>query len=256
MTLTGRVALVTGGARGIGRATALALAAGGACVAVNYRASREAAAVVVKEIENLGGSAAALQADVSVPDEAASLVERTMRELGGLHVLVNNAGITRDGLIFDLDIDDAWLVMKVNFGGVLNCTRAAIGHFMAQRDGSIVNVSSVMAEGGWTGESCYTASKAAINAFTMSSAVEFARFGVRVNAVLPGFTPTDLVGPLLARDKGKALLRQIPMRAFADVDQVARVIAFVAGPDASYMTGALIRVDGGFGGQLGIGRIG
>jgi 3-oxoacyl-[acyl-carrier protein] reductase len=256
MTLNGRVALVTGASRGIGRAAALALAAEGASVAVNYRSSHDQAAAVVKEIEHRGGRAIAIAADVSEPAEAAALVERAKQELGGLHVLVNNAGISRDGLIFDLDVDEAWRVLKVNFGGVLNCTRAAVAHLMSQRDGSIVNVSSVMAEGGWTGESSYAASKGAINAFTLCSAVEFARFGVRVNAVLPGFTPTDLVGPLLDRDKGKGLLRQVPMRAFADVEQIAKVIAFVAGPGASYMTGALLRVDGGFGAQLGIGRIG
>ncbi len=256
MILQGRVALVTGASRGIGRATALAMAAEGASVAVNYRSGRDEAAAVVKEIENLGGTAVAIQADVSEPAEAGAMVERTKQELGGLHVLVNNAGISRDGLIFDMDIDEAWRVLKVNFGGVLNCTQAAIAHLMPQRDGSIVNVSSVMAEGGWTGESSYAASKGAINAFTLCCAVEFARFGVRVNAVLPGFTPTELVGPLLDKGKGKALERQIPMRTFAAKEQIAKVITFVAGPGASYMTGAIIRVDGGFGAQLGIGRAG
>lgn len=255
-TLTGRAALVTGASRGIGRATALALAEAGAGVAVNYRTGEDEAVTVVKEIENLGGTAVAIQADVADPTEATNLVERTRQELGGLHVLVNNAGVTRDALIVDTDADEAWRVMKVNFGGVLNCTRAAAGHFMSQRDGSIVNVSSVMSEGGWTGESAYAASKAAINAFTLCSTVELARFGVRVNAVLPGFTPTDLVGSLLDKGHGKALLRQIPMRGFAHVDQVAQVITFVAGPRASYLNGALIRVDGGFGAQLGLGRIG
>jgi 3-oxoacyl-[acyl-carrier protein] reductase len=255
-TLTGRVALVTGASRGIGRATALILAAHGASVAVNYRTGQDDAAAVVKDIENLGGTAIAVQADVSEPTEAAALVEQTVQELGGLHVLVNNAGISRDGLIFDLDLDEAWRVMRVNFGGVLNCTRAAIGYLMTQHDGSIVNVSSVMAEGGWTGESSYAASKGAINAFTLSSAIEFARFGVRVNAVLPGFTRTDLVGSLLRTEKARGLRQQVPLREFADVDQIAEVIAFVAGPAASHMTGALIRVDGGLGAQLGLGRIG
>ena len=254
--MKGRMALVTGASRGIGRATALALAAQGASVAVNYRTGMDDAAAAVKDIENLGGTAVAIQADVSEPAQAAALVERARQELGGLHVLVNNAGISRDGLIFDMDADEAWHVVKVNFGGVLHCTSAAAGHFMAQRDGSIVNVSSVMAEGGWTGESSYAASKAAINAFTMCSAVEFARFGIRVNAVLPGFTPTNLVRSLLDKGKGQQLIRQIPVRAFADTEQIAQVIAFVAGPGASYMTGALIRVDGGFGAQLGAGHVG
>jgi 3-oxoacyl-[acyl-carrier protein] reductase len=254
-TLKGQIALVTGASRGIGRATALALAAQGASVAVNYRTGTDDAAAVVKDIENLGGTAVAIQADVSEPTQAAALVERARQELAGLHVLVNNAGISRDRLIFDMDLDEAWQVMHVNLGGVLNCTRAIAGHFMAQRDGSIVNVSSVMADGGWTGGSSYAASKGAINAFTMCSAVEFARFGIRVNAVLPGFTATDLVGSLLDNGKGRQLSRQIPVRAIANAEQIARVITFIAGPGARYMTGALVRVDGGFGAQLGIGRV-
>jgi 3-oxoacyl-[acyl-carrier protein] reductase len=185
---------------------------------------------VVKQIEHSGGTAVALRADVSDAGGATALVAQTIRDLGGLHVLVNNAGAAANGLIVDMNLDAAWQVMRVNFGGVLPCTQAAAGHFMAQRDGSIVNVSSVMAEGGWTGQAAYAASKAAINTFTLCGAVELARFGVRVNAVLPGFTPTDLVRPLLDRDNGAGLLRQIPMRTFADADQIAQVITFVAGP--------------------------
>jgi 3-oxoacyl-[acyl-carrier protein] reductase len=255
-TMKGRVALVTGASRGIGRATALALAARGASVAVNYQAAGDEAAAVVTAIENLGAAAVAIPADVSEPAQATELVERARQELGGLHVLVNNAGISRDSLIFDMDLDEAWRVMKVNLGGVVNCTRAAVGHFMAQHGGSIVNVSSVMADGGWTGASSYAASKGAINSFTLCSAVELARFGIRVNAVLPGFTATDLVEPLLGDGRARQLARQIPARAFADAEQIGQVIAFVAGPGASYMTGALVRVDGGFGTQLGAGRAG
>ncbi len=254
MTLEGRVALVTGGSRGIGRATATRFAAQGASVAVNYRAGHEQAAQVVKEIEELGGRAVAIQADVSDPDQAVALVEQARQELGGLHYLINNAGISRDGLIFDLGADELWNVMRVNLGGVVNCTKAVMTHFMSQRDGSIVNLSSTMALRGWTGESAYAASKGAINAFTVASAVELARFKVRVNAVLPGFTRTDLVDSLTEGDRGRALARQIPLRGFGDVEQIAQVICFVA--QSQYMTGSLVPVDGGFGAQLGIGRIG
>lgn len=255
MTLTDRVALVTGGSRGIGAATAKLLAAQGAAVAVNYRTGSDAAKAVVEEITDAGGTALALGGDVSDPDQAKDLVDRTVAELGGLHILVNNAGIARDGLIFDMQ-PAAWLeVMTINFGGVFNCTQAASGHFMSQGDGVIVNVSSVMGERGWVGQANYSASKGAINAFTYCSAVELARFGVRVNAVLPGFSPTDLIGDLIANGGGKRLERQIPMRKLAEVDQVAEVIAFLAGPGSAYMTGELVRVDGGFGAQLGIGRM-
>jgi 3-oxoacyl-[acyl-carrier protein] reductase len=248
-----RVALVTGGARGIGRAIALALAAEGAAVAVNYRSGREEAEAVVAEIVAGGGRAVALGADVSDPDAARVLVGRTIEELGGLHVLVNNAGIARDGLLYTMKPED-WLdVMRVNFGGTFNCTQAAMAHLMGQRSGAIVNVSSVMGERGWTGESNYAASKAAINAFTRCAAVELARFGVRVNAVLPGFAPTELVNGLLERDGGKGVKRQIPMRSFARVEEVARVAVFLASDDAAYMTGSLMTVDGGAAAVLGVG---
>ncbi len=167
---------------------------------------------------------------------------------------MNNAGIARDGLIYNLGPQYWWDVMRVNFGGVFNCTRAAMDHFMAQRDGCIINVSSVMGERGWIGESNYAASKGAINAFTRCCALELARFRVRVNAVLPGFTPTELVGGLLAKDGGRGIKRQIPWRDFANTEQVARVVAFLAGPDAGYLTGELVRVDGGASAALGLGR--
>jgi 3-oxoacyl-[acyl-carrier protein] reductase len=251
--LRDQVALVTGGSRGIGSAIASALASEGAAVAVNYRAGREAAESVVQEIRDRGGRAIALQGDVADYAAAERLVAETVGELGGLHILVNNAGITRDALVFNMEPDEWLEVMRVNFGGTFNCTKAAIRELMAQRAGSIVNVSSVMGERGWTGESNYAASKGAINAFTRCCAVELARFGVRVNAVLPGFAPTELVAGLLQRDGGKGVKRQIPMRSFAQVEEVARTVAFLAGPDAAYVTGSLMTVDGGAAAVLGVG---
>ena len=253
MKLEGKLALVTGASRGIGRAVSIALAAEGAAVAVNYRSGKEKAEEVVKAIEAGGGRAVAVEGDVSEFAQAQAIVEQSIEQLGGLHILVNNAGISRDALIFNMEPTD-WLdVMRVNFGGVFNCTKASLQQFMSQREGTIVNVSSMMGLRGWTGESNYAASKGAINAFTRCAAVELARFGIRVNAALPGFAPTDLVAGLLEKDGGKGILKQIPMRTFATVEEVAGVVTFLAGPDSSYMTGALLEVDGGVGTMLGVG---
>ncbi|HEY3869976.1 MAG TPA: 3-oxoacyl-ACP reductase family protein [Actinocrinis sp.] len=254
MTFQDRVALVTGASRGIGRAVAVTLAERGAAVAVNYRSREQDALAVVEQIEKAGGRAVAIGADVSDPAAARELVEETRRRLGGLHILVNNAGIAKDGLIHGM-APDAWLdVMRVNFGGAFHCTQAVAEHFMAQGDGAIVNVSSAMGERGWIGQSNYSASKGALNAFTRASAIELARFGVRVNAVLAGFTPTDMIDGILERDGGRGILRQIPMRRFAGPEQIATVVAFLAGPDASYVTGEILLADGGLSSQLGVGR--
>jgi 3-oxoacyl-[acyl-carrier protein] reductase len=174
--------------------------------------------------------------------------------LGGLHIVVNNAGIAKDSLIYNMDPGE-WLdVMKVNFGGTFNCTKAALQTFMGQREGVIVNISSVMGERGWTGESNYAASKGAINAVTRCCAVELARFGIRANAVLPGFAPTEMVSGLLEKDGGKGIIKQIPLKTFATVEEVASTAVFLAGPDSSHMTGALLTVDGGVSAQVGIGK--
>jgi 3-oxoacyl-[acyl-carrier protein] reductase len=252
--LQDRVALVTGASRGIGRAIAEQLAVEGAAVAVNYRSSEAQAQEVVEGIRSQGGRAAAVGGDVSDYGEAEAAVSRTIEELGGLHIVVNNAGISKDALVYNME-PTLWLeVMKVNFGGTFNCTKAALTAFMSQREGVIVNISSVMGERGWTGESNYAASKGAINAFTRCCAVEFARFGIRVNAVLPGFAPTEMVAGLMEKDGGKGIIKQIPLKTFATVDEVARTAVFLAGPDSSHMTGALLTVDGGVSAQVGVGK--
>lgn len=253
MNLDDRVALVTGGAKGIGRAICLALAGAGASVAINYRSSRVEAEELVRQIEAMGGKAIALAGDFADAAVAATVVERAIAELGGLHVLVNNAGIVKDVLIFNMEPADWQSVMNVNFGGVFNGTKAVLSHFMAQRDGAIINISSVMGERGWIGEANYAASKGAINAFTRCAAVELARFGIRVNAVLPGFAPTDLVSGLISKG-GNGIKRQLPLRRFANVEEVAALAAFLAGPESAYITGTCLPVDGGGSAQLGLGR--
>jgi 3-oxoacyl-[acyl-carrier protein] reductase len=253
MKLEGRIALVTGASRGIGRGIAEGLAAEGAAVAVNYRSGADAANEVVAAIEAAGGRAAAIQGDVADYDDAQRVVKATIEELGGLHILVNNAGIARDKLVFHMEPDD-WLdVMKVNFGGVFNCTKASLEHFMGERTGSIINISSVMGQRGWLGQSNYSASKGAVNSFTRCAAAELARFGVRVNAVLPGFVPTELVEGLTTKNGGKGILKQVPMRKFGEVQDVSGIVNFLASDDSKYMTGALFTVDGGSSAVLGTG---
>ena len=252
--LAERVALVTGASRGIGRASALALAAEGAAVAVNYRSEAARAAEVVAEIEAGGGRAQSFAADVGDAADAARLVERVIAEMGGLHILVNNAGITRDGLLFQLEAD-AWVeVMRVNFGGVFHCTKAVIDHFAGQGGGVIVNVSSTMGEKGWTGVSNYAASKGAVNAFTRAAAVELARFGIRVNGVLAGLTETEMVGEVTAADGGRRITKYIPVSRAARPDEIGAAVAMLAGVENGYITGTFITVDGGALATLGPGR--
>lgn len=208
----------------------------------------------MEAIQSRGGRAAAIGGDISDYGQAEAVVAQTIEKLGGIHIVVNNAGIAKDALIYNME-PTAWLeVMKVNFGGTFNCTKAALAPFMSQRDGVIVNISSVMGERGWTGESNYSASKGAVNAFTRCCAVEFARFGIRVNAVLPGFAPTDMVAGLMEKDGGRGIIKQIPLKTFATVEEVARTAVFLAGPDASHVTGALLIVDGGVSAQVGVGK--
>lgn len=235
---------MTGGSRGIGRAIAIALAGEGADVAVNYVVDRDSADAVVARIESEGRRAVAIQGDVADPEQAAQVVARAIDGLGDLHILVNNAGISDDRLIYHLE-PGSWLeTMRVNFGGVVNTTQAAMDHFMAARDGVVVNISSVAADRASVGTSMYGASKAAINAFTRSAALELARFGVRVNAVAPGLIDTKLAAAI---DDLRAtpMREQVPLGVYGEPDDVAKVVVFLAGPQASYMTGAILIMDGG-----------
>jgi NAD(P)-dependent dehydrogenase (short-subunit alcohol dehydrogenase family) len=251
--LDGRIALVTGASRGLGRGIAEALAAEGASVGVNYRSGAEQANEVVAGIEAGGGRALAIQGDVSVYADAERVVQEAIDGLGGLHILVNNAGISKDKLVHAMEPEDWQSVMNVNFGGTFNCTKCALQHMMRERDGSIVNISSVMGQRGWVGQANYSASKGAVNAFTRCAAMELARFDIRVNAVLPGFVPTELVEGLTEKDGGKGILKQLPMGKFGEVEDVSGLVTFLASSDSKYMTGALFTVDGGASAMLGTG---
>jgi 3-oxoacyl-[acyl-carrier protein] reductase len=242
--LSGKTALVTGASRGIGAAVALKLASLGASVAVNYAGSEEAARCVVDQIEAAGGKAVALQADVSDANAATGLVEVAIAELGSLDIVVNNAGITRDGLLMRMSDADWAAVIDTNLTGVFNVTRAASKHLMKQRSGSIVNVTSVVGIMGNAGQVNYAAAKAGVIGFTKSVARELASRGVRANAIAPGFIETDMTAKLSDSIR-EATVGQIAMGRFGSPDDIANTVAFLASDDAAYITGQTIAVDGG-----------
>jgi 3-oxoacyl-[acyl-carrier protein] reductase len=242
--LVDKVALVTGASRGLGRAVALELASRGADVIVNYRHSREAAATVVDAVEQKGRRAIAVQADVADFDQASELVNVALTQMGGLDILVNNAGITRDALLMRMEEEDWDAVMRVNLKGVFNVCKAAVRTFIRQRSGRIINISSVSGMLGQTGQTNYAASKAGLIGFTKSLARELGTRGITVNVVAPGFIPTDLNASLEEAWKTR-LLDLIPLGHFGKPEDVAWVVAFLAGDEAAYITGAVLPVDGG-----------
>lgn len=241
-SLAGQTALVTGGGRGIGRAIALALGEAGAEVVVNYSNSAAAADEVVAAIAAAGGKAYALQANVSVEAEVDGLIKTVLERSGRLDVLVNNAGITRDGLLMRMKTDDWQSVIDLNLSGVFLCTRAVARPMLKQKSGRIINITSVVGLMGNAGQANYAAAKAGVIGLTRSTAKELASRGITVNAVAPGFIATDMTKDLDAT----AILKDIPLGTFGTQEQVAGAVRFLAAdPAAAYITGQVIQVDGG-----------
>lgn len=244
MLLDGKVALVTGASRGIGRAVALQLAAEGAAVALNFAGNLAAAEKVRDEIEAAGGKAILVPADVA--DEAAveEMVKKVAEDFGGLDILVNNAGITRDGMLLRMKEDDWDAVLNTNLKGVFHCAKAAAKLMAKKRCGRIVNISSVVGIVGNAGQTNYAAAKAGVIGFTKAMAKELASRSVTVNAVAPGFIRSDMTDVLPDKVK-EAMLAGIPLGRAGEPEDVARAVLFLASDQAAYITGQVLKVDGG-----------
>lgn len=239
-----KVAVVTGASRGIGKAIALKLASMDMTVIVNYAGSKEKAENVVKEIEEKGGRAEAIQCDVSDFTQCQKMIEDVHKRYGSIDVLVNNAGITRDGLVMAMKEEDFDDVIATNLKGTFNCIRFVSRIMMKQRHGKIINMSSVSGVAGNAGQVNYSAAKAGVIGITKSMARELASRNVNVNAIAPGFIETDMTDALSDKVKEQAV-SQIPLGRFGKAEEVAELAGFLSGDNSNYITGQVFHIDGG-----------
>jgi 3-oxoacyl-[acyl-carrier protein] reductase len=244
MMLNGRIAVVTGAARGIGKAIVLELAAAGATVVINDIGNLDKAEETVREIAAAGGRAMVVQADISQAAEVDRLVNTVIQEYGKIDILVNNAGIARDNLLMRMKEADWDTVMNINLKSVFLCTKAVSRGMLKQRSGAIVNIASVVGIMGNAGQANYAAAKAGIIGFTKSMAKELASRGIRVNAVAPGYIATDMTAKLPEEVKTE-FIKGIPLGRIGSAEDVAKAVLFLVSPAASYMTGQTLSVDGG-----------
>jgi len=244
LDLAGKVALVTGGGRGIGRACCVALARLGATVIINYRVSRDAAETLEKEIVGAGGGGRAYQADVSDSDAVEAMFRFIQQEYRRLDILVNNAGIVQDTLLLSMTLQDWTSVHATNLTGAFLCARHAVEMMLRQGGGKIVNIASASVDVGGRGQTNYAAAKGGLVAFSRSAAVELARKGIRINAVLPGIIETDMSLQVRQRASAK-LLERIPARRFGRAEEVADLVSFLVSDASDYVVGQAIAIDGG-----------
>jgi 3-oxoacyl-[acyl-carrier protein] reductase len=244
LSIDGKVALVTGGSRGIGRAIALRLAREGIKVAINYKANEAAAQWVVDAVAEMGGEAMSVAADVSQSAEVEAMVKKVADSWDGIDILVNNAGVIHDGLLMRMT-EEVWdEVININLKGTFNCTKAVLRFMVRKRWGRIINVVSVVGMEGNPGQSNYAASKAGVIAFSRSIAKEVASRNITVNSVAPGYIATEIVADLSPEFK-ELIFSRIPQNRFGTVDDVANMVGYLASEEANYITGEVIRIDGG-----------
>lgn len=244
INLSEKVAIVTGGSRGIGKEVAKKLASLGSNVVINYISTEEEAINTKNEIESLGVKCLVAKCDVSKYEEVNKMVEMSIKEFGHVDILVNNAGITKDGLLMRMKEEDFDKVIDVNLKGVFNCTKAITKHMIKRRYGKIINMTSVVGIIGNIGQSNYCASKAGVIGFTKSTARELASRNININAIAPGFIDTDMT-KVLSDELKQNMLNNIPKNTFGTPEDIANVVAFLASDISSYITGQVINVDGG-----------
>ena len=244
LDIKGKVALVTGGSRGIGKEVAKKLASFGANLIINYTSREEAALETKKEIEDFGVKCMVVKCEVSKSEEVNLMVDDVIKEFGQIDILVNNAGITRDGLLMRMKEEDFDKVIDINLKGVFNCTKAVSKPMMKKKFGKIINMSSVVGIVGNPGQANYCASKAGVIGFTKATAKELASRNININAIAPGFIDTDMTN-VLSDDLKNTMLKSIPKNEFGKPEDVANVVAFLASSMSRYVTGQVINVDGG-----------
>jgi 3-oxoacyl-[acyl-carrier protein] reductase len=242
--LAGKIAIVTGGSRGIGRAASIALAEAGAHVLVNYRSNDEAARETLRRIEEVGGTGEILGFDVADPESVDAAIKDAIKRHGRIDILVNNAGISIDQLLLRVSVKDLELTWATNVNGAIYCSKACIRPMMRNKWGRIINLSSVVAESGNAGQVAYSSSKAALLGMTRSLAREYASRGITVNAVAPGFVETDMTADLPEAAR-RGIIDQTPLGRIGRPEEVAAAVVFLASEEASYITGQVVRVNGG-----------
>ncbi|MCJ7691348.1 MAG: SDR family oxidoreductase [Clostridiaceae bacterium] len=244
MNLKGKVAIVTGASRGIGKGIAIELAKAGACVVINYKNNDKAAEETLQEISNLGVYAIKIKGDVSDYEFSKRMIKTTLEKLGKIDILVNNAGISKIGLFMDEEPEEWDNIINVNLKGTINCSHNVVKEMIKQKSGSIINISSMWGNVGASCEVIYSASKGAINSFTKALAKELAPSNIRVNAIAPGVIDTEM-NSWLSEEERKYLVSEIPMLKFGEVSDVGMLVTFLASENSKYITGQVISIDGG-----------